>query len=322
MHPETTKPRFIFFGKDGLRAGWSLLLFVALVFALGKCFLVLVHALHQSSSPAGAMSPHLTIVGESLQLLVLAVAAWIVSRIERRPVASYGIGATTGAARQFLTGLLGGILLLGLLVGTLWLTHLLVFTGVLLSGLALARYAAEWAFGFLLVGLTEEFALRGFVQFTLARGIAGALHAVTGSPYARAIGFWIAAALLSFVFGLGHSNNPGESPIGLLSAGLIGLVFCLSLWRTGSLWWAIGFHAAWDWMQSFVFGVADSGTMVQFHLLASHPVGRPLLSGGTTGPEGSLYILPITCAIAGLIMLTLPRNATAANPLAQPAGTP
>ena len=114
--------------------------------------------------------------------------------------------------------------------------------------------------------------------------------------------------ILSFLFGLGHNKNPGESPIGLLPAGLVGMVFCLSLWRTGSLWWAIGFHAAWDWSQSFLYGVADSGAMVQHHLLAAHPVGKPILSGGATGPEGSIYIVAVLGIVSLIILVTLPNT--------------
>jgi hypothetical protein len=123
----------------------------------------------------------------------------------------------------------------------------------------------------------------------------------------KALGFWTAALLLSFLFGLGHASNLGESPIGLLSASLASLVFCLSLWRTGSLWWAIGFHTTWDWAQSFLYGVADSGTMVQHHLFSSHPAGRPILSGGATGPEGSIFILAVLAFISLIILFTLPR---------------
>jgi len=75
------------------------------------------------------------------------------------------------------------------------------------------------------------------------------------------LGFWTSAVIFSIRFGLGHGKNPGESPIGLFSSGLTAMVFCLSLWRTSSLWWAIGFHTSWNWGQSFLYGVADSGTM-------------------------------------------------------------
>jgi uncharacterized protein len=171
----------------------------------------------------------------------------------------------------------------------------------LLFGSAALRYAAIWLLGFLLVGLLEEYLTRGYVLFTLTRGIAGIYLWLFETRHSKALGFWTAALILSILFGLGHGSNSGESPIGLLSAGLASLVFCLSLWRTGSLWWAIGFHASWDWAQSFLYGVGDSGIMVQHHLLATHPVGKPLMSGGTTGPEGSILVLPIL-ALVSLIM--------------------
>jgi hypothetical protein len=100
----------------------------------------------------------------------------------------------------------------------------------------------------------------------------------------------------------------------LLGAGLVGLVFCFSLYRTGSLWWAIGIHAAWDWSQSFLYGVADSGLMAQGHLFATHPIGKPILSGGLTGPEGSIFAILMLAVITGIIFVTLrPRNAGGAD---------
>jgi len=150
-----------------------------------------------------------------------------------------------------------------------------------LHGGAILAYGAIWGLVFLLVGLAEEGMLRGYLQYTLTRGL----------------NFFWAAVILSIAFGAIHSRNPGESPFGLFGAMIIALIFCFSLWLTGSLWWAVGIHAAWDWMQSFVLGVPDSGLRVQGHLLASHPAGAALWSGGTTGPEGSLYSLPILLII-------------------------
>jgi hypothetical protein len=164
---------------------------------------------------------------------------------------------------------------------------------------------------FLGAGFFEEFLFRGYVQFTLTRCLAGALRWIAPSNrYARPIGFWAAAVLISFGFGLSHRSNLGESPIGLLSVGLAGLMFTLCLWRTGSLWWAIGLHAAWDWSQSFLYGVADSGGVSKGHLLATHPVGSPLLSGGLTGPEGSIFVLPVMVCITLVIVFTLPKRPT------------
>jgi membrane protease YdiL (CAAX protease family) len=176
----------------------------------------------------------------------------------------------------------------------------------LLNGGAALRYGLIWAVGFLFVALLEETMLRGYLQYTLARGLAGVYGAIFKEcRHRHAVGFWAAALVLSFVFGLGHGHNPGESPIGLLAAGLAGLVFCFALYRTGSLWWAIGIHTSWDWAQSFLYGVADSGLMAEGHLFATHAVGKPILSGGLTGPEGSISAILTLAVIAVIIWLTL-----------------
>jgi hypothetical protein len=129
-----------------------------------------------------------------------------------------------------------------------------------------------WAAFFLLVGLFEEFLLRGYSQFTLA----------------RAMGFWPSAAVLSCLFGLIHLQNGGEQWPGLLAAAAIGFFFCLTLRRTGNLWFAVGFHAAWDWGETFFYSVPDSGTVFPGHLLKSAFHGPGWLTGGVVGPEGSL----------------------------------
>ena len=339
-------PRFtrreVFFGSDGLRAGWALLLYFVLLAALiaGGGYLVnpqrLQPAVTQTNSAAQSapqsskssapvlMPPKAILLGDGMTSLAVLIAAWLMGKIERRPTSVYGLGGRRRLP-NFLAGLAWGVALLSLLVFTLRATGLLVFDARLLFGAGALRFGAIWLAGYLLVGLFEEYFFRGYLQFTLARGINGIYnwlrsfgsHATecseSGSRAANlrtatqsAPGFWAAALLLSFYFGLGHRSNAGESPIGLVAAALIAVVFCLSLWRTGSLWWAIGFHAAWDWAQSFLYGAADSGLVIQGHLFATHPVGRALLSGGLTGPEGSLFILPIVALTAAIILLTLP----------------
>lgn len=318
--PEKSQPSLIhkmLFGDEGLRAGWSLCVYIAIVAVLMASFVFVAQKIHPVSRPAkGAqtreakpISPRATIFNEAAQFALVLLATWIMSRIEKRPNGVYGLGGVSKPQR-FFSGLLWGILCLSLLILALTRTGHLAFDARLLSGTQVAKFAALWALGFLFVGLLEEYLLRGYLQFTLARGFAG----IYGAAFKRfgieqhhryALGFWTAAMLLSFLFGFGHSSNPGESPIGVLSAGLAGFVFTYSLWRTGSLWWAFGFHASWDWGQSYLYGVADSGMVTQGHLYATHAVGKALLSGGTTGPEGSIYVLPTLALVAFIIYLTL-----------------
>jgi hypothetical protein len=213
-------------------------------------------------------------------LLVAAIATWVMARIEHRPLLSYGFAGDRKLVR-LVTGALLGFFCLSVLVAVLWKAGLLVFDGFLLAGLTAWKYAVAWALVFLLVGFFEESLLRGYMQYTLSRGI----------------GFWWAASILSALFALGHLGNEGESVLGIVEVSTAGFIFCFSLWYTKSLWWAVGFHAGWDWGQSYFYGTADSGLVIQHHLLASHPSGRPLWSGGATGPEGSVLILPLVTLV-------------------------
>ena len=300
--------RGMFFGGDGLRAGWGLILFYSLIAVLQHVVISLFQQLHRLDPDQLrhiARYPSDLLVTEGIPFAVVAFATFLMSRIERRSMSAYAIGRTPGAGRQFLGGLFWGAGLLSVLVFILWQMHLLLFGGFLLSGAAVLRFSIEWAIGFLCVALFEESISRGYVQFTLSRGIAGPLRFTRFASRATAIGFWITAVFSSYLFGSGHSHNVAESTTGLWSAGLLGFVMSFSLWRTGSLWWAIGMHTAWDWAQSFVFGVADSGHMVAFHLLGSHAQGSPSLSGALVGPEGSIFAIPVIASAAVAVLLTL-----------------
>lgn len=246
-----------------------------------------------------------TLVNALVPLCGVFAATWIMSRIERRPNTAYGLGGTRKLL-DFVMGLSWGVTCLSLLILILVKSHFLLIDTRLLSGSVVFGYGGSWLLAFMAVGLLEEYLFRGYLLFTLTRGLTGIYSALLTSRHARSLGFWSAAFILSLLFCVGHSGKTGESPIGLLSACLASLVFCFSLWRTGSLWWAIGFHTTWDWAQSFLYGVADSGTLIKHHLLATHAAGAPILSGGATGPEGSIFILPVLAVISVIILFTLP----------------
>jgi membrane protease YdiL (CAAX protease family) len=302
--------RRVFIGADGLRAGWSLLIFLVMVAVLMQGVTLLgkqLHMLPAKGVPIGDIAPSLALFAEALPFVMILIATWIMSKIEKRSNSVYGLTGQRVLPNLF-GGLVWGVTCLSLLVFTLWKTGLFTIDRQLLFGGDVLRYAGIWLLCFFTVGLLEEYLMRGYALFTLSRGLAGIYFWLFKTRHSKALGFWTAALGLSILFGLGHSQNPGESPIGLLSAGLVGLVFSLSLWRTGSLWWAIGFHTSWDWAQSFLYGVPDSGLMIQHHLLGTHALGRPLMSGGLTGPEGSVFVLPILALVSCIVVFTLPRG--------------
>lgn len=312
QNPSPSLLRRIFIGREGLRAGWSLLAFLGIAALLLFLANYTVHHLHhpqpkpagqQSLAPAWGELLNGSIIGA-----ILLLASWLLSRMEGRPLGAYGFGGGRKAGLAF-RGAFWGFACISLMVFVLWASGHLVFEGFQLgSAGSILMYALLWGLAFLLVGLNEEYLMRGFLQFTIGRGLRGLAEALkVPAPTAGKVGFWTAALLLSFLFGLAHKGNAGETSLGLAAAGLGGLMFCFSLYRTGSLWWAMGFHTAWDWGQSFFYGTADSGMLVKGHLLGCHPAGAALWSGSSVGPEGSLLILPIFLLIGVLVLWTQPQ---------------
>ena len=306
--------RRLFFGDDGLRAGWSFALFLILLAALSVLTHITVRRFHLLPvPPANAaqqpMSPHLTFISDGLNLVLVLLASFLMSLVERRPFSRYGLALGRGL-RDLALGLFWGVIALSTLIGMLLLTRSIAFDGISLHGRGAVLFGAKWACAFLLVGLFEEFLTRGYIQYTVARGVAGIVRTMSPTNrHAHTIGFAVAAFLFSVcLFMSGHLGNPGETVPGIIAVGLAGAVFAFSLFRTGTLWWAIGIHASWDWCQTFLYGVSDSGIPAIGHFLTSHPTGRTLLSGGKTGPEGSLFVIPTLLLVAVIIHYTLPRR--------------
>jgi hypothetical protein len=118
--------------------------------------------------------------------------------------------------------------------------------------------------------------------------------------------FWPAALFLSGIFGVAHLGNHGENVLGILQVVATGLLFCLMIRRTGNLWFAIGFHAAWDWAETFFYGTPDSGLLGVGRFLNSSVQGPNWLTGGSAGPEGSVFAFLIILVCAALIHFRFP----------------
>src|SRR6516225_11092991 len=177
--------------------------------------------------------------------------------------------------KHFRQGILWGLASSSLMIVLLTLFGAASFEGVAVHGQTLAKFAVLWAAAFLLLAFAEEFAYRGYSQATLTRGM----------------GFWPAAALLSAIFGASHYFfKPMENWMDGLSVGLFGLFWCLALQRTGTLWFAIGFHAMSDFADMVLFAQPNTGNNGQSltgHLLNVSYHGPAWLTGGPRGTEAS-----------------------------------
>jgi len=320
--PPTTPPTSIFLGRFGLRAGWSALIFVPLFILFSIILIVtalgiagkLPQTITEMTHHAKFTQPHAipdvrsldVFMADILQFAGLVLAGLALSRIEHRRFAVYGIGRSR--LSDIVPGALWGLATLSLLIVLLYATHLLVFDAQVLHGAAIYSFGIKWLAAFLAVGFFEEYLSRGFLQFTVTRGVLGLAEKIS-RPHARVVAFTIAAFFMSLFFSAGHLGNARENPMGIVMTFLAAVVFSYALWRTGSLWWAIGFHMAWDWAQSFLYGVPDSGQISAGRLFHTHPVGNTLLSGGVDGPEGSIYAIPIL-----LLAILIVRFTTSPSP--------
>ena len=255
-------PYKIFAGPNGLRAGWRLLTYGALVFALGY----LANKIADAALYGWQPDPGNAANGIGFFLVaasVLLLAAWIMARIEGRGLTEYGLPWRRAFCGQFWQAWAIGFVSLTLLLIVLRLARAFSLGSVQLHGAEILKDALLWAAAMTLALLFEEFFYRGYLQFTLTSGI----------------GFWPAAAFTSALMAVAHTFNPGWTVLGLCTVGGFGLIACLLLRRTGDLWMPIGLHAAWDWGESYFYGVPDSGQLGNGHLFQGSFHGPPWLTG-------------------------------------------
>lgn len=287
-----TPPNTVFRGPHGIRAGWRVLIFLVLAGALLALVGVVVWVItHGRFGAPTQLTPLSVALNEGAILFLTVIPAVIMARIERRKFSQYGLPLRYAFQHDFWIGCLIGFLSISGCLLAIFLFHGFHLAGLALRGGSIIRSTVVWSLAFALVGLSEEFSFRGYLQYTLTTGM----------------GFWPSAILLSALFGFAHSANPGESKTGVLSVVAFALLFCLFLRRTGNLWWAVGFHAGWDWGQTFFYGVPDSGITATGNLFNSSLAGPAWLTGGTVGPEASVFT-PIALLIVAILFAAYHRE--------------
>jgi uncharacterized protein len=276
--------RKIFFNSRGLRAGWRLLIFAGIFAGLG--FLadwILPKLFHFKERPS--LDP-VGFISDELQALIQAVVAtWIMACIERRQFRNYGIPVRNALGRDFWVGLAWGMASTSLLVGLIAAFGGYRILGFAIHGGVLWYFLGLWIIANLLIGFMEEILFRAYLLTTLADGI----------------GFWAAAILLSTGFGaLHYFLKPHERWEDFASTGLLGLFGCLTLRRTGSLAFMIGFHAAFDFANFFVWSGKNAGQYAVGHLLETRWQGPQWLTGGMLGPEASWMVFVVIALMFGI----------------------
>jgi membrane protease YdiL (CAAX protease family) len=276
--------RPIFYGPWGLRAGWRLLIF-------NVAFMVFGILMKLALVPVVGKDPKWTapnfLLIEAFSFVGAAACVFLMAKIERRKFADYGFTRRGAFGRLFWEGGPWGLATIAAVVGVMALAGGYSARGLAVRGTDLIVSAILWAAAFLIASLMEELVFRGYELFTLATGIR----------------FWPAAIALSLLFGfyLHYAQKPNETLVDGTSVALIALFFCLTVRRTGNLWFAIGWHWAFNFGSLFLFGFPNTGNQgglpIAGRLLDSVTHGSNLLTGGPMGAEASLIIFPVLAVL-------------------------
>lgn len=274
----------IFVGPVGVRSGWRLLIFLAIVIALqvliGQVAAVILKA-RGIVVPEGLYAIVL-LVQDAITFVAVIIATWIMARWEHRKFSSYGLPGRSAFGRRFWQGAVFGYAGVSVLILLIFLAGGYTAGSLALHGPTLVRATLLWLLASLAIGFAEEYLFRGYPQFILAQGM----------------GFWPAALLISFLFGaLHYFNKPFERWPDWASTSLLALFICLTLRRTGDLRFAIGFHAAFDFGAMFVYSGPNGGQFAPDRLLTATFHGPDWLTGGKLGPEASLLVFPVIAAM-------------------------
>ena len=278
----------IFIGPNGLRAGWRFLLFAlaieAGVFVVEEP-LAQILARQFAINPRELSAPAL-LIGEFVFCLSVFLVTGIFALAERRRIDSYGVPIEQAFRKFFWKGMLAGLLVVLFVACGMILSGAMVLHGLALHGSDLARLAFLWFLANILLGLAEEYTFRGYALQSLWRGA----------------GFWPASLITTAIFAGDHLQKPGENTMDIGMIFFLGLILCLSVRKTGSLWWAIGWHAGFDFGQLFLIGTRNGGQTPVGRLFNVTFPGPTWLNGGELGTEASIFMVPAAIAILIYVM--------------------
>lgn len=267
--------------ENRLRAGWRLILFIAIFIAFVVGIQFVIDALLFEIEEGGKLQWAIFVSSATLAVYLAR------KYFDKRDMISLGLKWDKAA----LLDLIGGIVIAAVVMTSIFFTMLwagfIEFQGfvwwqndqsadavLVAAGIA----AALWGlYEETLVGWWEELVFRGIILQNMAEGM----------------GMIWAVILSSFFFGFAHFFNPAATVLSSLLISLITpmLIFCYL--KTGQLWMPIGLHLSWNFFQGHIFGFANSG-FVSPSLISQKPVGPDWLSGGEFGAEAGILIVPFS----------------------------
>lgn len=283
-----------FIGAGGLRGGWRFFAFVASVLLLQAGTYKLAGLLIPDQYLSAFTAPA-TAVSGIIDIVVVLVVSYSLARLERRGFDWFGFPLRFAFGVDFWRGGIVGAAMVSLLLLFALFGKGATIHGLAIHGPAFLGWLVLWIVAMVLLGVSEELLFRGYP-----------LAALTGG-----LGFWPAATVLSLIFGGAHYfGKPMETIADGLNVTALGLFVCFTIRRTGALWFAIGFHAAFDFFALGFFAAPNTGNNglpLDNHLLYVSYGGPTWLTGGPQGLEASWLTLPLLIAFFVLVHKLYPR---------------
>ena len=128
-------------------------------------------------------------------------------------------------------------------------------------------------FLFIVVSLNEEIAIRGYILHNLS----------------QSFNKYIALIISSFVFMGMHLGNPNIGVLPLTNLFLAGIFLGVYRIHKNNLWFPIGAHLMWNYLQGPIYGFEVSGNKIN-SLFEQKLQGHEVLTGGNFGYEGSIIL--------------------------------
>src|SRR4030095_10506596 len=218
--------KWLFFGRDGLRYGWRLLIFAAAIIVVVE-FLeqpaigFLAAKLHVDRS---ALSARSIIVSDGFDLTVILIVTGVFALCERRRIDSYGLPVDEAFGGFFWNGAIAGLAAIAFVGAGMLISGGMHIHGIALHRADLITSPLLWLIAMLFVGVMEEYLFRGYALQALWRGA----------------GFWPAALITTALFAGDHLEKPHENAIDIGMIFVLGVLLCISVRITSSLWCAGG----------------------------------------------------------------------------------
>ena len=213
-------------------------------------------------------------------VILIAVYLFFILKVEKRNLRSVGFSKDK-ILSSYTAGLLIGFFMISFVV---------------IEGLVIGEYKFEsfnlsdlylfipFLLGYMVQSMKEEIYARGWIMISIA----------------RKNNIFLAIVFSSLSFVIIHIFNDGVSPLALINIFVIGIFLSLLFLRFDNIWVCGAFHASWNFILSYFYGLNVSGMKVASFMSISQ-THYSLLGGNAFGPEAGL--LTTIAALIGIAAL-------------------